>query len=236
MTHERLVMKLTWGPRKEDVGECAQRLKRCLVGLGKVHPVFAKWFEDKASEAGRRFNIAPRLADLRETLRASLRRTEDDRTLPALGHRASFWAGAGDTRCIATFDVFCGAYGRGATNGCSLNLFATEDCAAEMLTVTRLTELFRLAVTCWEPSRGLMGFLDCEEYLVEHFPDFNALPFKCSWFTLVDGTNGVARRKLGYQQVPLSESKTLLIASDVRFAANRKRHAVAIYRLTRRLN
>ena len=154
MSHERLEMKLTWGARKEDVDQCALRLRRCLVGFSKIHPLLVKWYEDKASEAGRRFNIASRLADLKETLRTSIQHTDDgERPVPGPGVRASFWGGSGDTRCIATLDVACGAYARAATwMRCALtDLFVTEDHANELLDVGADRGSFAYAIECWEP-------------------------------------------------------------------------------------
>lgn len=237
MSHERLEMRLTWGARKENVDQCADRLRSWLGGLGKIHPLLAKWYEDKASEAGRRFNIASRLADLKETLTTSMQHTANGvRPLPALGVRASFWGGAGYTRCIATFDVACGAYARGIANGCSLNLFVTHDDATELLDVTRLTEVFRLAMKCWEPDHGSMGFLDCDEYLAKRFPDFDEFKVKCSWFTLIGNTAFAPQKKLGFQCLSLLDGKNVVIACQDRFAKNPRRHAGSIYRLTRQLN
>src|SRR4051812_18455013 len=75
MRHERLEMKLAWGARREDVNPCARRIRDSLVGFGKIHPALSKWYEDNASESGRRINIASKLPELRATLAASVRHT-----------------------------------------------------------------------------------------------------------------------------------------------------------------
>jgi hypothetical protein len=144
-----------WGPWRESVDECGDRLMVCLNRLAQSSEVFANWYETGRSRKDalkRPISLQDKAHMLRLLDRGVHRRDTDKSVIEDLGFGIGIWNGAADERA-ASLSVHCGCYSTTPRMGntCVLNL---PKVLGDLEKKERLVEVLRALVIAWEPDWG----------------------------------------------------------------------------------
>jgi len=141
-----------WGPRKEAVASCADRLAACLSGLARASELVGTWYlkANRKSEMTKApVSIEPEA--LATLLQAGQNRRDVDREpILELGFSVAMWNG--DYKRAVGMSVKCGAWSTVVPNSFVLSLPSIDDGAAELYAPDVAQELIRSVVTAWEPE------------------------------------------------------------------------------------
>jgi len=148
-----------WGPRRESIVECAERLTRCLSFLAECNELFAAWYDKgKSRKDARARQVYPAQ---REQVLAILEKgrhwTDVPRTLMEdLGFSVGLWNGTSD-ETASSFRTHCGCYSdvKGLWNNA---LVEPPGRITAFATVTMMCGILKALITAFEPEWG--GVID----------------------------------------------------------------------------
>jgi hypothetical protein len=136
-------VRVTWGPREESLGQCADRVQQCVNGLSPYHDVFAHWIAKSRPLPIDRNAILERFQEEESREGFSAR----------LGYSLRLWNGRNRDSSIA-IQAHCSSYDPAFVNHSSLTLPGKGEVAARLIRCDILTQLLTVLVRAWEPDFG----------------------------------------------------------------------------------
>lgn len=141
-----------WGPRREPVTGCAERLASCLTELAEIAPVLDAWRKrGRSRRQSTQDAISPDVPALSELLLAGRNRADfGGEPMEELGFRVSGWNAQDNA---ASFSVKCGSYSEvpGLGNNFLLKLPAPEGNAFKLYEAVTAEEIARVIINSWAP-------------------------------------------------------------------------------------
>lgn len=141
-----------WGPRREPVEQCTERLANCLKDLAAASDVFAAWYEKgRSKHSAKKHAIEPTHDALLGILNAGRNKRDIDETMiDELGFRVGLWNGESEGRA-ASLSVTCGLYAQSEHLRNAVVLSFPESLGKLAEKEPALTALLAV-VRAWEPE------------------------------------------------------------------------------------
>jgi hypothetical protein len=228
MVTEAHFVRFFWGPRREEAGQVAKRLRRYLKGLLELDPVFDQWYPmgknpDKP--------VPLDLGTLEALCRKGISREEVPPFKPIddLGFSVSLLTGG-------SWMLHLGVHGGVVTpyvqNSVIMDLPRTGVVGKRICRAEPLIALCRLVVQCWDPEVGQIWSTALAEAL--EIPEDG---IDVGWLTYV------AKRRMrlpeldrAIEVIPLARAGHLVLATRQRFSAENANHLARAARIAAALN
>ncbi|WLQ13236.1 hypothetical protein O5O45_26245 [Hahella aquimaris] len=160
-----------WGPRKEEVGQCADRLILMFSNLAEVSPLFSCWCK-KANSRKKALSEEPidwsnKDNVVSELLHGASRYYDSNEVIEDLGYRVGWW-NKGNDKGGAEFGVRCALYN--ASSGLRNSVVITIPKA--LISESGLSTYKKLitgVVEAWEPEWG--GVCSLEDLAASQGPN-----------------------------------------------------------------
>lgn len=152
MSHD-LYIGAYWGPRRESMEKCADRLLCCLRGISHCNDVFKRWFEkgrSRKSALKKEVDLESREQILRLLQSGRHRRDLDKSIIDDLGFHVEIWNGAEEKKAVP-FSAICGSYNINPNLSNAVVLDLPED-FGEVAEKECCTELLAVVARAWEPE------------------------------------------------------------------------------------
>lgn len=146
-----------WGPRKESIERCADRLLSFFSVLTACDPLFESWFEKGMSRKKafeQKANVLDRTYLLKRLDRGRNRRDVGRTVIEELGFSVSWWNGRKETEAVG-LSVACGLYSSGMSNCVTIDL---PEHLGTLRSSDRMTDVLLGLAKAWEPEwAGVMS-------------------------------------------------------------------------------
>jgi hypothetical protein len=231
MTRDYPELYAYWGSRREDAAACAQRLRRMLIELPTIHPVFASVWHQSGTEAEiPLFNSEPpELAEVRKVVEAGVSIADGvDEPRPEWGYNVFAWCGVrGGCSVSLTMSAGCGTVSglRRYMNTVHLTPFVKEASDAVLQSFECTRAMLRIIAAAWEPDYASVYFGDYWDHLKTspgHWPEVRS-----GWMTYLSAD--YARRIVApaAARVELAPGGMVLLATKERFSMDNPAHVAA---------
>ncbi len=208
--NDRFVVRAYWGPRKETVDDCSNRLERFLTRISAQSDLFVSWYE-KVRNRGKATSrsVSTSRDGLLELLRSG-QNCEDTtgEVIEDLGFRVSLWNGGRGSE-VSSLSIRCGVYCSVAGVGLNCVLFDLPEQLGSLASGNAMVELFCDVVESWEPQRAAV----CSELALDK-RSFDANHPFVDWMVYVAGL------KVAQSDVPVAaavrhvETGTMIVVED----------------------
>jgi hypothetical protein len=184
MSHERFKISVEWENRRESPKDCAERLRRMIAALSKVHPLLAQWFTDAEKKGG--LTVAPKplptsIDELATIFQEATTRKDAGALWPELGYHVTAWNGI-DGPCGVVLKALPGSYGdwRKLPNSSDLEFQPRQPSNTDLIGAEVLRSAL-LSMMAWDPICGTVSTWD---YWDKRFPPPQHWPiFRSGWMT-----------------------------------------------------
>jgi len=228
MVKEAHIVRFFWGPRREEAGQVAKRLRRSLKGLLELDPVFGQWYP-----VGKNPD-RPVPLDL-ETLEALCRKGISREEVPPfkpmedLGFAVNLLTGGS---WILRLRVHGGVATPYLPNSLIMDLPPTGVVGKRVYRVEPLIALCRLVVQCWDPEVGQIWSAKLSKAL-----DVPEEGIDVGWLTYI------AKRRMrlpvldkAIEVIPIARAGHLIVSTRQRFSADNADHLARATRIAAALN
>lgn len=142
-----------WGPRRENVGQCADHLTSFLHGLRDCNETFDQWFEkgkSRKNSLASPFDFRSREETFQLLESGRSKRDLDQSTIDDLGFRVSLWNGRTATRS-STISISCGIYADNPhlRNSVVIDFPDDVDCLADK---DQCFQVLKCVAETWQPD------------------------------------------------------------------------------------
>jgi hypothetical protein len=139
-----------WGPREQDLDECADRLELVLADLSRLDGLFAEWYlkgKSRADASQRR--VSHDRSDLLALLNAGRQRKDfGGEVMPSLGYHAAMW---NRKDASVSLSVACGAQSPVTPNSFIIRLsHEAVDALSDSSQV--VVEAMKSVINAWDPD------------------------------------------------------------------------------------
>ncbi|MDY7230203.1 immunity 52 family protein [Hyalangium rubrum] len=212
-----------WGPRREDVGECARRAELFFHMLARCDASLNQWYRRgrvARGLPGHRVRMEHR-EELEELLlRGRNRATLDKSAIEDLGFSLEVW----NQRPAATatnVSVRCGGYTEHVSNACLVDPPSEGEAADRMLHVSPLAQVLECMATAWEPSWGVVN----TNLGLDLLPKAQKGAARVGWMTYFARRRGTVPPLPAPVRIePIGALGTLVILTPERFTVSNPEH------------
>jgi len=153
---KQLELRTFWGPRRESIDECAERLSAFLPELAECDEAFSRWFElgRSRTEALKRsveLHDRERLVGLLKQGRN--RRDDNHKVSEDLGFRVGVWNGGGPDK-EADLSVCCGSYTEAVGLSPNNAAIGFPKNAGRLADSEHASRVLAVVAKHWSPDRG----------------------------------------------------------------------------------
>jgi hypothetical protein len=216
-----------WGPRREAIAACAERLTHCLSDLGKLDSAFSSWRCVKESRGIPYSQLNSSIVS--RWLAEGVNRTDIGHELiPELGF--SLLLVANEEETALPLSIACGMWSPRLSNCCSLDLPCSGNTASRLLNVSTLMQVAKAIIASWEPEGGVITSHECSRLVGA--PRYES---EAGWITYVSD-KCAARAAIPEKATvePVVGGK-LVIATLDRFSTANPKHMAIVRQLSRSL-
>ena len=211
MASDAIYVGAYWGSRPEGVEPCASRLRRCLVALAAVSPVFDHWRpkgRTRSEAVGAEEVEASHLAD---ALRRGVNRRDVDGSLiEKLGYSWSAWNGQSSSPSALSVTCGASASAAGVLNSFVLELPRPSNAGASVLYERPTVIEAVLAITnAWEPS-----FAVVTSHRLRESRDRKPGQPVLGWITYLASDRSVPQSLAGFDVLPVAGGTVVALARD----------------------
>jgi hypothetical protein len=178
----------TWLARWETIEACAERLRKCLLDLQNINPVFSNWLNIQRKG---KLEVKPDVVMLTELLLAGMNRDEfpPRQPIPDLGFHVAFKKQLHVDYDIL-FNVNCGVYSTQLPlpNQCYLQFAALGDLTYKSLPMDLKMKALLVLIEAWQPEWGAI----CPNQLHKKVKEAHGVDLRrfCGWITYVSDKRG----------------------------------------------
>ena len=224
MASDSFFLRFSWGPRKEALEQCADRLRRFLVDIGAVDPTFTAWRNGR--RAGENIHFPPNMEQLQRLLAEGVNRKDiGNEIMPDLGFSVSLLAAEDDT--AMTLGMHCGVYSHWNRNVCSI-VFPTDGKVADRILQTSvLTAIAKAVVRNWEPEYGVITSHHCSKLTSP-----KSFETEAGWVTYLSPNSPKLPAIPKPAMVESVDHGELVISTNDRFSSGNPEHVKTVQRLS----
>ncbi len=201
-----------WGPRREPVGACAQRLADCVARLGACSELLRTWYEKADRKADARHRpVVPAAEVLRKLMVAGVnRRDANGSVIEELGFSVGLWNG--DHKTSVGLSISCGGWTSvpEVMNAFNLDLpTPAEELGGQIYELDTALAIMRVVVGAWEPDWATLT-----SYRLADAVDAGPRKPIVGWITFLADRREVPSRLPVAARESMAGQGTLLVAAE----------------------
>jgi len=228
MLKEAFYLKFAWGPRKEDLDQCADRLAKFLSDLSIIDPAFATFLGGRKKERLYRMPIDPGL--FKRWLAQGVNREEiGNAPIPDLGFSTSLILNEEDDVAFP-LRIHCGCYAPRVPNICSIIFPRSGGAARRLLKTPMLLKIAKAVIENWQPDVGIISSDECRR-----ISPLSSFASEAGWITYLPEKLNELTDIPASAQVEKIGNGRLIIATKAHFSSANSNHMEVVKHLAKSL-